>query len=192
MPETKSSPDWFARVTALIAIFLTSISLCLAYYNYSWQTKTYKEGLEERILVRLGFSQTVKDTESFSLSAKGDVGVEVVNIGMHPIYLKQVEIEVPDRRIFSFYERDPIKSFYKRDPIKSSVPAKSLEPGEATNYTLEWDFSTYPLQEWLKTGKLQENLWVQVDTTKKAFRQHPLFSWFVITETIPQMRGSKK
>lgn len=83
----KSSPDWFARGTALAAILLTAIGLPLTYRNQSLQTKMYQEGLEERILVRVDFEYTFKIND-------GVVGVDVVNAGMHPIYVKTVRIEV--------------------------------------------------------------------------------------------------
>src|SRR6516165_94016 len=50
-----------------------------------WQTK---ESLEEKILVRAGFVYTIE-------KRSGQVKVDVVNIGMHPIYVESVSVEVP-------------------------------------------------------------------------------------------------
>jgi hypothetical protein len=191
MSGTKSSPDWFARTTALLAIGLTIISLYFTHRTYNWQTKTYQEGLEERILVRFGFQHTVE-------SGQGDVGVEVVNIGTHAIYPKSVEIEIPgecDRMAAALQTQTPDACgfmVYDRNPTKLNGPIKPLQPGEAREYRMKWDFSKLPLQEWARTRtSFQEDLWVQVETTKKVFRQHPIFSWYAITKTIPQVLPKK-
>lgn len=175
-----SSPrDRFARrSTALFAIFLTVISVSLFYPGkvgegtYRWQKETYQGNPLERILVRLGFSRTkVENTNAYA--PKGDVGVEVVNIGMRPIYIDSVQLEF-DGRIFTFDERDP---FQPKEGTK-------LGPGESANYKLNWDFTKEQLDEWVHSGTLERNLWADIETTKKTFHQHPVLSWFSISTAI--------
>jgi hypothetical protein len=185
MPRTNSSPDWFARSIALLAIGLTVIGLYFSYRSFSWQTKTYQEGLEERILMRLGFTRDLKSNE-------GDTSVEVVNIGMHPMYIRYVEIQVPNGCKIMGVETDPGiasdecgLSIYDHG-YKTNQPIKPLEPGEAANYRMKWDFSKFPLQDWMPDASWREHLWVRVETTKKGFRQHPIFSWYEMMETISQ------
>jgi hypothetical protein len=84
MPQT-TSPDWFARSIASLAIVLTIVSLYFTHRTYNWQTK---ESLDEKILPRAGFKYAVG-------KQSGAVSVDVVNIGMHPIYLESVQLEVP-------------------------------------------------------------------------------------------------
>jgi hypothetical protein len=177
------SPDWFARGVALVAIGLTVIGLYFTHRTYNWQTK---ESLEERILLRAGFKYTIAKNS-------GDVSVDVVNIGMHPIFVEAVQIEVPCElmteapRTLGECQQCKLEAcalaVYRRDPTHSNKSMKPLEPGSEASYTMEsWDFSKFPLQEWVKTKNLQDELWVQVDTTKQRLRQHPFSSWYQIND----------
>lgn len=192
--RTNSSPDWFARGTALFAIVLTGIGLYFTQRTYSWQARTYEESLGERILVRLGFNQAW-ELERFFQGSEGDIGVEVVNIGMHPIYVKYVEIQVPSACKTNGVKTGPdVVPDGCRLPIydhRRAIPdehLKPLEPGEATDYTTKWDFSKFPLQEWLIGPNGQGGLWVEVETTKKSFRQRPVFA--EMSGSVPQERRS--
>jgi hypothetical protein len=189
MSNGKSS-DWFARAIALIAVSLTLVSLYFTHRTYTWQTKTYQESLEEKILLRAGFKYVVE-------KKTGSVSVDVVNIGMHPINIESVQIEVPcDPKNFPppklpvgcdeclKIEQTCSLMIYRRDPTRSNTSLKALESGNEATYTMEsWDFVQYPLQEWAKTKELQDELWFQVSTTKKKFRQHPISSWYEINDS---------
>ena len=83
MPDKKA--DWFARTTSLIALTLTLIGLYLTHRTYNWQTR---ESLEEKILLRTGFKYVVE-------KRAGDLSVDVLNIGLHPINIESIQIEVP-------------------------------------------------------------------------------------------------
>ena len=142
MPKN-SSPDQFARFTSLLAIGLTTIGLYFTYRNYSWQTQ---ESLEERILVQLGFSQPPVQGES----TQGHVEVDVVNIGLHPIYIRYAEIQPPNGcKIMGVETSDsdacglPI---YDRNRLTPNEHLKPLEPGDVTSFITKWDFSKFPLQ----------------------------------------------
>jgi hypothetical protein len=182
MPHT-TSPDWFARSIALFAIVLTIVSLYFTHRTYKWQTK---ESLEEKILLRAGFKYAVE-------KHSGAVSVDVVNIGMHPIYLESIELEVPCELMTEAPQTlggcDQCKlegcavALFSRDPTHSNEPMKALEPWNEATFTKEsWDFAKYPLQEWVKTKKFEDELWVDVGTTKKRFRQHPFSSWYQIKD----------
>jgi hypothetical protein len=159
MLKKDSSPDWFARGAAALGIALSIVGLGLTYYNYRWQKEIYQENIAERILVRLGASRTFNDVESSSLDPKGEVGVEVVNIGLRPLYIKRAYMQIGNE-IFDFYEHNP---------AKKNEPLKLLAPSEAANYRLSWDFLEHPLQEWPESNSKEENIQVQVETTKKTF-----------------------
>jgi hypothetical protein len=152
MPETRPSHDWFARSTALLAIILTIVSLYFTHRTYTWQTKAYQESLEERILLRAGFKYIVE-------KHGGSVSVDVVNIGLIPIYVESVQIEVPcDPTDFpppklpvgcdECFKQICSLMLYRRDPIHSNKPMKPVEPGNEMTYTMaSWDFAKYPIQE---------------------------------------------
>jgi hypothetical protein len=179
MAETKPSHDWFARSIALVAISLTLVSLYFTHRTYTWQTK---ESLEEKLLLRSGFKYTVK-------KKSGNVSVDVVNIGMHPIYIESVQIEVPcdaDEGVLCVpcgYERVCSLMVYRRDPTLPNQTMKPVDSSSEATYTMEWDFAKYPLQEWAKNKKLEDELWFQVKTTTKKFRQHPYSSWYQINDS---------
>ena len=183
--HTSSKPDWFARSLALLAIALTVISLYFTRLTYEWQTK---ESLEERILTRLGYQQNVEISE-------GEVAIEIVNIGMRPIYVRYVEIRFPNSCALMNVKRDENTpsdacgvDVYQGDHTNSKESVKALEPGEAKNYTTKWDFAKFPIDQWARQS---EGLWVYVETTRKVFQQHPVFSWFEIRETIPHHEDRK-
>jgi hypothetical protein len=187
--QTSSKSDWFARGTALLAIALTVIGLYFTRLTYEWQTK---ESLEERILARLGYQRNVDKSD-------GEVGVEIVNIGTRPIYVRYVEIGFPDSCVLMNVKRDESTpsdacgiDIYRRDPANANESMKALEPGEAKNYMSNWDFAEFPIDKWLQQSEQSEPLWVYVETTRKGFRQRPVVSWVEIRETVPPRRQSQK
>ena len=82
-----SSPDWFARSIAVLAIFGTVISLYFAYRNYQWQTR---ESLQENIFLRAGFRYSLDKNNH-----RGQLKIDLTNLGLHPIFVESVRIEVP-------------------------------------------------------------------------------------------------
>ena len=181
------SPDWFARSVALVAIVLTVIGLYFTHRTYNFQTKTYQEGLEERILVRLGLDRDIEKSDGY-------IAVQVVNIGIRPIYIKAVRIDMPNGCDLMHVKRDPdIPSdscglgVYGSFPnALNPQPVKPLEPGDETDYSAPWDFSKHPIHDWIMDTVDREHLWAEVVTTKKVFHQHPIFSWYTMSQTIPQ------
>jgi len=180
MSKTSSSPDKFARTLGVIAIGLTIISLYFTNRTYSWQKTVYEESLDEKILVRFGFK---------NVDNKGDIGLEVVNIGMHPIYIKSVEIQIPNGcevvGVHHAFGDECWITIY--DHKNESL--KPLEPGDAANYTKNWNYANSSIQNWIQYENARERLWVSVRTTKKNFRQHPVFSWATIGNTIEFMHN---
>ena len=184
----KNPPDKFARVIAVIGTVLGLIGLGLSYSNYRWQQSIYQESLQERVLVRFsasGISRTVGKVPT--LEPKGKLGVEVTNIGLHPIYLKSVTA----RNCPEDQGCPPgTLTFYERDPIEGKEPPRRLEPGEAAYYVTDINFSDYNSDKddawaktWAKTwGNVGRKMWVRVDTTTKSLSQEvPVnrftFSW---------------
>ncbi len=162
MSGTNSSPDLFARTTALAALGFTAISICLSiiglylsYRNYTWQSQ---ESLEERILVHLGFERAVENN-------KGDIDVEVVNIGMHPIRIKYVEVQPPNGCKIMGVKTDPGVlpdtcgvPIYDHNRLAPNEHLTPLEPGDMSNYRVKWDFSKFPLQETVHSETSLEKL----------------------------------
>jgi hypothetical protein len=208
-----SSPDWFARRTALVALGFTAFGLYLSYRSYTWQSQ---ESLEERILVHLGFERAIENN-------KGEVDIEVVNLGMHPIYIKYVEVQPPNGCKIMGVKTDPEVSpdtcglpIYDHNRLAPNEHLTPLEPGDMSNYAGKWDFSRFPLHDTVHSETalekmLQEpdllkkdikelgvirpdapdqHLWVRVETTKKSFRQRPILSWAQITGDVPQEHRS--
>jgi hypothetical protein len=118
----------------------------------------------------------------------GQVKVDVVNIGMHPIYVESVSVEVPCELRKEERSSTPedcqyyLVPIYKREPSKSNEPIKPLDAGGEASYAeRSWDFSQYPLQKWLESKELDDELpWVDVKTTKKEFRLRPMSTWYEI------------
>jgi len=177
MPEKHSSPDWFARGAAALGIVLSMLGFGLAYTNYRWQKEIYQENTAERILVRVGISRPVKDLGPFALNPNGEVTIEVVNIGLRSLYIKKVEIQIQNN----------IFTFYQHDPTKTREPMKLLEPSEAANYTLSWNFSEHPLMEWPESDSKKEDVQVEIETTKKMFSfQHQIVNSVYMQWTVPK------
>ncbi len=156
MAKKDSSPDWFARSVAALGIILSIVGLGLTYHNYRWQREIYQENLAERILIRLGASRTM-NYKSFSFNPKGEVGVEVVNIGLRPLYIKRVDMRTGNR-IFTFYQHDPLKT----------------------------NVSEHPLIDWRESDP-KEDIEVEVETTTKTFSfPHQTMNWVYMSMPIPR------
>jgi hypothetical protein len=182
---TKKPPDWFARVVAIVGLIFGLGGLGLSYYSYRWQQSIYQEGLQERILVRLGASRLAKSMKKLTLFPNGKLGIEVTNIGLHPIYLKGVtgdfgnEVDLKD----GLTARQML-TFYRYDPIEGKKPLKRLEPDETANFVLDINFSQFPVSSDTK-------LRVRVETTTKTFSQDVPFSWFNISSNVSEWPAPK-
>jgi hypothetical protein len=60
---------------------------------------------------------------------------------------------------------------------------KRLEPGEATDYTISWDFSAHPLLARSASEK-REDMIIVVETTKKTLSQKAHLDWVTISGPI--------
>jgi hypothetical protein len=154
---------------AIGGLVLTVIGLSFTYYNNRRQTRIYQESLEERVFVRLFASRTFAPTGPYKLNPKGLLGVEVVNLGMRPMYLKRIAARLENTDI-TFHEHDPLVN----------EPMKRLEPGEAGEYTAGWDFSEHPVESWSPSDK-REDVMVEVETTEKRLSQKVRLDWVSIS-----------
>jgi hypothetical protein len=155
--EGDKAPDWWARGGALAGIVLSIIGLVLTYRTNRWQERVYQESLEERIVVHgTAWVNLVKGKGGLKQESDGKLGVEVVNIGMHPIYIKTVVVKI-----------GPVPlTFYEHDPLNPKLPLVKLEPGELATYTVGLDFASFPQ---LSGPDAPEALDVDVETSKKVF-----------------------
>lgn len=124
---SKNPPDWWARVFGVLGILIGLGGLGLTFYNNQKQEKVYRESLEERVLIRTMAWVTHKQYRGEAgTEPEGTLGVEAVNIGMRPLYLKSVTAKIgPHSRV----------TFDEYDPMKSNSALVKLEPGEAADYT---------------------------------------------------------
>lgn len=163
------------KIVAWWGAVLSTVGIVLSILNYLLAKRNQKENTAERILVHLDAVRTIinpTDTEPLSLDPEGEVGMEVVNVGLRPLFIKRAEMRIGNEVfVFIFYGHDPIVSSYR--PGRANEPLKVLEPSEAIRYKLSWDFSKHPLA---KMGKWpdsrDEDIEVQVQTTKKTFVFH--------------------
>lgn len=159
---SKNPPDLWARFFAGLGILIGVGGLLLTYYNNRWQKEAYDKSQEERIFVQLSaayhISTILFPDEETKISPNGELAVEIVNLGMQPIYLKNINAQIEGRAV-SFYQHDPLN-------IKDSM--KRLEPGEAANYKVDWEFAEQEIP--LKTLHPATGV-VEVETTKKRFSQ---------------------
>lgn len=148
---SKNPPDWWARIFGLVGILIGVVGLVLNYFNNRWQQQVYAKSQEERVFVQLS-AEYILLSEKKPSQAQLGVTVEVVNLGMQPLYLKSVTGEFGDHGA----------SFYKHDPLNAKEPMRRLEPGEAADYTTDWE----SVLENIGTKGV-----VEVETTKKRFTQ---------------------
>jgi hypothetical protein len=109
-------------------------------------------------------------TQETKLSPDGQLGIEVVNLGTQPMYLKNIAAQVSGRTVH----------FYQHDPLSTKDSMRRLEPGEAATYTVDWQFADQTLR-----NPDKEKVVVQVETTKKAFSQDVQINPVIVTAEFP-------
>ena len=168
---SKNPPDWWARSFGIIGILIALGGLTATYFNNRWQQQVYEKSLEERIYVQLSAGY---DFSSFLRSRKTktppnrQLAVEVVNLGLQPMYLKGISGEVAGHRA----------NFYEHDPLNAKEPMRRLEPGEAADYKIDWEFSLEDI------GIAKGRGTIEVETTKKSFSQPVQFNRVWVSEVI--------
>jgi hypothetical protein len=155
---SKNPPDRWARVFGVLGILIGLGGLGLTFYNNQKQEKVYQETLEERVLIRTMAWVTINVAHA-GTEPEGTLGVEAVNIGMRPLYLKTITAKIGPNSGVTFYEYNPLKS--------NSALVK-LEPGEAVNYTATVNFNVHHL---MGSPTEREDVWITLETTKKDFTQ---------------------
>ena len=171
---SKNPPDWWARFFAGLGILIGICGLLLTYYNNRWQKEVYEKSLEERIFVQLSaeYKFSSLPSEQSKLSPQGELAVEVVNLGMQPMYLKKITAQVEGQTAF----------FYEHDPLNTKEAMRRLEPGEAASYKTDWRFGAQEAP--LETLKPQKAV-VEVETTKKRFSQNVQTSSVTFVGSLP-------
>lgn len=114
-----NKPDRIAHVLGVVGFILALCSL-------SWQIFTYRESRVERVTARVTLQHTYKENEeAHDVEKKGDVSVEVVNIGQQALYLRRVSIEpyVPTvgREQLVLYEAHGPSDFERLEPSASEI-----------------------------------------------------------------------
>lgn len=148
---------WLAGIGTLVSVSVGVVGLLLTVH---W----HRQEIEDKILVRVGaFQKSYYPPNSTmpKFRPKGKLDVEVVNIGMRPIYIQDVEIRMGDTD-FVFYQYGPAAT------IPSDAMKPPLAPGQPTEYEIDWDFSEDSLGSMWREIK-KNDLWVHVETTRKSF-----------------------
>ena len=112
-----NKPDRIAHVLGVVGFILAPCSLL-------WQIFTYRESRLERITARVSLQHTYKENEdAHDVEKKGDVSVELVNIGQQALYLRRVSIEPcvssVGRENLALYEAHGPSDFERLEPSAS-------------------------------------------------------------------------
>ena len=143
-----------SRVGSTLASILGVLGCVLSVVSLGWQVHVHEESLTDKALIRFSISflnhdkeirsvtKTAKNRSDVELDPsslnKNELSAEVVNIGQHPLYVKQVRLIVPcpesgDSDSITF------------QPAKGSRPGV-LESGAATIYKAgPWNLLEHPL-----------------------------------------------
>jgi hypothetical protein len=107
MSQRNSSPDWFARILSVVS-FLAVVYIAVLNYqdNHSERILAHIQGLRERSIQE----------------STGKLSVEVTNLGLHTVYLKNIQLNasplerdsVLERGTFVFFSHDPVVGSAKR------------------------------------------------------------------------------
>jgi hypothetical protein len=158
---THPTIDRIAKIVGVVlGVFGFVISLFNLYFAYGW----HQQALEDRVSVQL-------DALRYSGSVgryRGSVGTleaKVTNIGIRPIYLREVVLEMG---------KSP-QSFY----IGANERMKPLEPGEADDFKMGWNFTQNPVFYDQQSGFFRlansegkdEGAWVCILTTRALIRR---------------------
>jgi len=168
---SKNPPDWWARSFGIVGILVALSGLVATYFNNRWQRQVYEKSLEERIYIQLSagydFSSVLRSKKTKE-SPKGQLAIEVVNLGLQPMYLKSIAGAVAGQRV----------SFYYHDPLNTKESMRRVEPGEAADYKIDWASSLDELG--VEKGKGI----IEVETTKKFFSQPVQVNRVTVSEVL--------
>ena len=174
---SKNPPDWWARAFGICGVLIGLCGLGLTSYNNRWQKEVYEKSLEERIFVQLSGSYYESGPREDNI--KSELGVEVVNLSMQPMYLKKVAVQFADRNVV----------LYDYDPLQINEPLRRLEPGEAASYKTGWGAGEYQsLREDIEKAKGSGI--VEVETTKKRFSQTAQINRVTFVSEFPLSGGA--
>lgn len=156
----RSYPEWAvnqeaksSRFGSTLATILGVLGFVLSVVSLGWQVHVHEESLKDKALVRLSVSfydeksvrsatQTSKNSYDLVLASsfqkKNELSAEIVNVGQHPLYVKEVRLISPCPKT---EDSDSITF----QPANDSLPGV-LEPGAATIYKAgHWNFLEHPL-----------------------------------------------
>lgn len=133
----------FTAYTAIAGVILGLVSLLLT-------VRWHQQSLAEKILVRLNVAYSMAKNGGRGYDPTGSVNIAVINIGMRPIYLQQVQLQYSDQ----------IASV----PLLPGESTKPLAPGQPAKFTIPWNLAKYPFR-----GPGRDDVWVHVQTTRMSF-----------------------
>jgi hypothetical protein len=153
-----TSPDWWARILGLGGFLVAVISLGMSYRSMQhqekydqWQQSVEKEKHEEKLQDNVRLVGQFGEASFDTVPVKGDIRIEIVNMGQEKVYLEQVCIEVDGLSV-------PAQTKGRTKP--------ALEPGMNAYFTIrDWDFAKHPLS-WKKPE--QQDYTVLITTTRKT------------------------
>lgn len=83
-PQRKPATDWWGRGLAILALLVASVSV-------GWQVHEYEDSLRQQILTRVTMIRAVENDKP---QPTGQLQIEVVNSGQHPIFIKRVLLKI--------------------------------------------------------------------------------------------------
>lgn len=124
-PQRKPATDWWGRGLAILALLVAGVSL-------GWQVHEYQDSLREQVLTRVTM---IREVENDKPEPTGNLQIEVVNIGQHPIFIKRILLATTQGGDeFKIQASPEIKSKWDEEA--------RLEPGMNAFYDIEhWNFA---------------------------------------------------
>jgi hypothetical protein len=169
--------DLWARGVAVL-------SLLVGLGGLGWQVATHERSLEERVYVHLSASRNYES--STTIGPGGKLGVEVVNIGEKPVYLKSVTGNFPGVENGPLVRREgtTLATFHGYSPLDPQNSVQKLDPGEQASYTTDWIFAQGPTPV-NDVPKFSGT--VEVETTTKRFTLQASVSRYEVVLSAPTL-----
>jgi hypothetical protein len=106
-------PDQAAHVLGVLGFALSVVAI-------GWQVFVYRDAQRDHIITRV---TAVYHTGPYEVDRDGDVFVEVVNDGQHPLYLRDVELKAPTGEARQLYGSGS-------EELTTQDTSLKMEPGE--------------------------------------------------------------
>ena len=178
MSNNDKQPDWWARCFGIVGILTASVGLTFTFINNRWQKQVYEKSQEERIFVQVSAGLVSRlDKQKIKISPQGKLGVEIVNFGAQPMYIRSVDARIGNETAV----------LYQHDSLKPEQSLPRLDPGQSVSYATDWTFADREIA--LADLQQSPTATVNVETTKKKFAQPAKVNNITINSIIPLLEN---